>query len=96
MEWDNAEALIDANFEEGLKYIDPYGRSILHIAISTKAPTRIIKKLIEKQLDPNLNDIGFRRSVIHLAVFMNATPEVFRLLLVEGKGDPNIPDKVRF
>jgi hypothetical protein len=89
-----AEALIDE--DRGLKFVSTVhtNNTVLHAAVIHDAPTKLIKDLLDKGLDPNdRNDMG--RSPTYLAARHNVRLSSLKLLVQRG-GDLNIRDSYTY
>jgi hypothetical protein len=89
-----AEALVAEN--RGLSFISAVhtNNTVLHAAVIANAPTKLIKALVDKGLDPNArNDMG--RTPTYLACRHNVRTSTLRLLTENG-GDINVRDSYTY
>jgi hypothetical protein len=92
--WELAEALVCEN--HGLLYTSQVhnGNSVLHAAVLNNAPTHLVKMLLEKGADPNLNN-GWNRTPVYIGARHNVQPETMRTLAGAG-GDVNRIDRFQY
>src|SRR6185437_1805665 len=59
--------------------------NVLHNAVSSKAPIRIVERLLVAGVHPNATDLFYQNTALHLAMADKQTsPEVIRLLVQSG------------
>jgi len=92
--WELAKKQIELN--RGLDYVSTNRRfSVLHVAVENNAPVELVRMLLKKGQDPNVNETLFKQTPLHVVmkILEEGNPFLLLDLLIRTGADVNAKAK---